>query len=253
MGSTDPLDGIPAFTYTDPMLVFTPERRNVLPTQVNRLGGRLLETVSLTYECYKLRLGLSGACRAYRQSPGVFLGDIDDRVLQRLLHLGCHVELNALFLDHVVSLEGILRECQANLQAAGAVIFAEDSNALGLGYALYASAFLHQRYGSCRYADHATSPLSLGGPTPTLGEGRSCSSAGGSGAPPLADLVLEGGGPVPVGFNDIIRAVSAATGATVVDTFGRLDNDDFVGGQDCLHPNKSGHHKIAEVFRETLR
>lgn len=70
---------------------------------------------------------------------------------------------------------------------------------------------------------------------------------------PLADLVLEGGGPVPVGINDIIRATAAATGVEVADTFGRLDNDDFVGGTDCLHPDKSGHHEIARIFERTLR
>lgn len=68
----------------------------------------------------------------------------------------------------------------------------------------------------------------------------------------LGNVVLEGGEPLPFGFNDIIREVSAATGVSVADTFGRLDVDDFVGGQDCLHPDKSGHKVIAEVFREVL-
>lgn len=70
---------------------------------------------------------------------------------------------------------------------------------------------------------------------------------------PLADLVLEGGGPVPTGINDIIKATAAATGVEVSNTFGRLDNNDFVGGTDCLHPDKSGHHKIARIFERTLR
>jgi lysophospholipase L1-like esterase len=70
---------------------------------------------------------------------------------------------------------------------------------------------------------------------------------------PLADLVLEGGGPVPVGINGIIRATAAATGARVADTFGELDGNDFVGGQDCLHPDKSGHHRIARIFERTIR
>jgi hypothetical protein len=35
---------------------------------------------------------------------------------------------------------------------------------------------------------------------------------------PLADLVLEGGGPVTAGLNDIIRQRAAAVGAVVVET-----------------------------------
>ncbi len=69
---------------------------------------------------------------------------------------------------------------------------------------------------------------------------------------PLADLVLEGGGPLPFGFNDIIRGVAAATGATVVETYGELRRDDFVGGDDCLHPDDSGYKKIAKLFTNTL-
>lgn len=70
---------------------------------------------------------------------------------------------------------------------------------------------------------------------------------------PLADLVLEGGGPVPLGMNDIIRATASATEVEIADTFGQLGDRDFVGGQDCLHPNKHGYHKIAGVFRDVLR
>ncbi|CAN5866466.1 hypothetical protein BH23ACT4_BH23ACT4_11060 [soil metagenome] len=70
---------------------------------------------------------------------------------------------------------------------------------------------------------------------------------------PLADLVLEGGGPLPFGLNDIIRGVSAATGVTVVETYGELRRDDFVGGDDCLHPDDSGYKKIARLFTTTLR
>lgn len=70
---------------------------------------------------------------------------------------------------------------------------------------------------------------------------------------PLADLVLEGGGPLPLGLNDIIRGVAAATGATVVETYGALGPDDFVGGDDCLHPDDSGYKKIARAFVATLR
>lgn len=69
---------------------------------------------------------------------------------------------------------------------------------------------------------------------------------------PLADLVLEGGGPLPLGLNDVIRSTAAATGVEVAETYGKLDNDDFVGGQDCLHPDKSGYHEIARAFDEIL-
>jgi len=64
---------------------------------------------------------------------------------------------------------------------------------------------------------------------------------------PLADLVLEGGGPLPGGLNNIIRGVAGAVGGvTVVDMFGNLDPEDFVGGDDYLHPDDSGHRKIAK-------
>jgi len=65
---------------------------------------------------------------------------------------------------------------------------------------------------------------------------------------PLGDLVLEGGGPLPAGLNDIIRGVAAATGVTVVETYGLLDGKDLVGGSDCLHPDNSGHRKIADAY-----
>ncbi|MEN8041513.1 MAG: GDSL-type esterase/lipase family protein [Actinomycetota bacterium] len=70
---------------------------------------------------------------------------------------------------------------------------------------------------------------------------------------PLADLVLEGGGPLPFGLNDIIRAVASGVGGiTVVETYGVLDSSDFVGGNDCLHPDDSGHLKIAKAYRRSM-
>ena len=69
----------------------------------------------------------------------------------------------------------------------------------------------------------------------------------------LADGVLEGGGGLPFGLNDIIRGVAAGVGGiTVVETYGLLDADDFVGGEDCLHPDDSGHRKIAKAFAVAL-
>ena len=76
-------------------------------------------------------------------------------------------------------------------------------------------------------------------------------------AGPLGDLVLEGGllpggAVLEPGFNDLIRAISAQYGAVVADTFGKLGEGDFVGGQDCLHPDASGHAKVADVFAEAF-
>ncbi len=65
---------------------------------------------------------------------------------------------------------------------------------------------------------------------------------------PLADLVLEGGPGLPMGLNDLIRAVAARVGASVAETYGLLGPDDLVGGTDCLHPDDSGHRIIAEAF-----
>ncbi|HET8988528.1 MAG TPA: SGNH/GDSL hydrolase family protein [Humibacillus sp.] len=76
-------------------------------------------------------------------------------------------------------------------------------------------------------------------------------------AGPFGDWVLEGGtlpgvGTLPAGLNDIIDAISQQNGARVADTFGQLGSGDFVGGADCLHPNLSGHTKIAAIFDQTF-
>lgn len=68
----------------------------------------------------------------------------------------------------------------------------------------------------------------------------------------FGDLVLEGGPGFPIGFNDMIALVAAATDAEVADMFGELADDDWVGGQDCTHPNVSGYHKMARVFLDVL-
>ena len=64
----------------------------------------------------------------------------------------------------------------------------------------------------------------------------------------LADLVLEGGGAVPTGLNDIIRGQAAAHDAVVAETGPLIDVHDLVGGRDCLHPDTSGHDDIAAAF-----
>ena len=68
----------------------------------------------------------------------------------------------------------------------------------------------------------------------------------------LGDLVLEGGPGFSVGFNDIIRSVAAAFDVDVADTYGQLAVDDWIGGPDCTHPDTSGYHKMAEIFRSTV-
>jgi lysophospholipase L1-like esterase len=68
----------------------------------------------------------------------------------------------------------------------------------------------------------------------------------------LADVVLEGGGPVPAGLNDIIRNTEAAHDAVVAETEPVIENADLVGGADCLHPNTAGHQDIAGVFADVI-
>jgi lysophospholipase L1-like esterase len=85
----------------------------------------------------------------------------------------------------------------------------------------------------------------------------SLGAANPAGATALGNWILEGGtlpglGTLEAGFNDVIRAVSAEHGAVVVDTFGSVGAGDFVGGEDCVHPNASGHAKIADVFAATF-
>lgn len=76
-------------------------------------------------------------------------------------------------------------------------------------------------------------------------------------AGPFVDWVLEGGTlgdlSLPVGFNELIEIISAQYGATVADTYeAALGDGDFVGGFDCLHPNKSGQTKIAAAFSDAF-
>ena len=63
---------------------------------------------------------------------------------------------------------------------------------------------------------------------------------------PLADIVLEGGGPLSAGLNDLIRSIAAVHGAQVADTFGLLGPSNLQ--PDCLHANDSGYRIIADEF-----
>ena len=67
----------------------------------------------------------------------------------------------------------------------------------------------------------------------------------------LGDVVLEGGGGVQ-GLNEITRQVSALYTAEVADAFGQLALEDYVGGQDCLHPDASGHAALADIFAKAI-
>ncbi len=73
----------------------------------------------------------------------------------------------------------------------------------------------------------------------------------------IADVSLEGGDlpgvlTLSAGLNDVIRRVAAATGAQVGELHGELCPDQYVGGQDCLHPDAAGHAEIAELLYTTL-
>jgi hypothetical protein len=67
-----------------------------------------------------------------------------------------------------------------------------------------------------------------------------------------AALALEGGPGVPQGLHDIMRDVAADYGVEVAEVYGDLGPQDWVGGQDCLHPDDSGYAKVAEAFLEVL-
>lgn len=75
------------------------------------------------------------------------------------------------------------------------------------------------------------------------------------GAALLAAIALEGGTNfgipfIPRGLNDVIREVASVYGVDVADTWGQIGPDQWVGGNDCLHPNTSGHSTIAGIATE---
>lgn len=75
-----------------------------------------------------------------------------------------------------------------------------------------------------------------------------------SGLVDLGDAVLEGDldRGMPEGLNDITRSVAAEYDVAVAETYGLLGAGDWVGGQDCVHPNSRGHEKIASAFLTAL-
>ena len=66
----------------------------------------------------------------------------------------------------------------------------------------------------------------------------------------LGSVVLEGGGPLPHGLNDIIRQQADAVGAAVVETSAVVAPTEVE--PDCLHPNAAGHADIAQAFHEVV-
>ena len=63
---------------------------------------------------------------------------------------------------------------------------------------------------------------------------------------PLTDIVLEGGGLLQAGLNNLIRSIAAVHGAQVADTFGLLGHSDLQ--PDCAHANDAGYEIIAGEF-----
>ena len=66
----------------------------------------------------------------------------------------------------------------------------------------------------------------------------------------LGDQVLEGGGPLTAGLNDVIRAQAARFGAVVAETGPVVDPTEVQ--PDCLHPRDAGHADIADAFAEVV-
>jgi lysophospholipase L1-like esterase len=80
-----------------------------------------------------------------------------------------------------------------------------------------------------------------------------CVLGGVPGAVQLGNVVLEGLPPfVPQGLNDIMRDVADDYGVEVADVFGNLSSQDWVGGNDCLHPDDSGYDRVTAAFVEVL-
>jgi lysophospholipase L1-like esterase len=72
------------------------------------------------------------------------------------------------------------------------------------------------------------------------------------GAIQLGALALEGGPGVPQGLHDIIRETAARYDVRVAEVFGDLAPEDWLGGNDCLHPDDSGYDKVTDAFLEAL-
>lgn len=81
----------------------------------------------------------------------------------------------------------------------------------------------------------------------------SCYLADVPGAETLGALALEGTDELP-GLHDVMRQVAGRFDVEVAEIFGELeDPEDWVGGQDCLHPDDSGYDVVTEQFAAILR
>jgi lysophospholipase L1-like esterase len=54
-------------------------------------------------------------------------------------------------------------------------------------------------------------------------------------------------------LHELMGTVAARYDVLVADVLGELGPEDWVGGNDCLHPVASGYEKVAQTFVETLR
>ena len=52
---------------------------------------------------------------------------------------------------------------------------------------------------------------------------------------------------IPRGLHDVMRDVAASYDVEIADR-SQLAPQDWVGGQDCLHPDDSGYDKVAQAF-----
>lgn len=68
----------------------------------------------------------------------------------------------------------------------------------------------------------------------------------------LADEVLEGSARVGDGLHDVMRGVASNHDVEIANSFGKLNRDDWVGGEDCLHPDDSGYDKVTKAFLRAL-
>ena len=75
-------------------------------------------------------------------------------------------------------------------------------------------------------------------------------------APLLASITLENEPaviPGGQGLHDIMRDVAADYDVEIAEVYGDLGPQDWVGGNDCLHPDDSGYVKVAAAFAEVLQ
>jgi len=109
---------------------------------------------------------------------------------------------------------------------------------------------LDQVVAELRTAAGSTTPIVLGtydNPVPY------CELSAIPGAIELGAMVLEGTPDGSLdGIHDVVRRVADRYNARVAEIFGSLQQDDFVGGEDCLHITDTGHAEVARTFLEVI-